>query len=173
MAGYFGLNAQIAAPINDKVLHFVCFFLLTIALYWSLDLPRRLLLKVILLSVTIILSIGSEVLQEVLPNGRQFDLLDIAANVVGSASALALCSWYHKRMLERRRRRKVQGYGIVPAGEGEDDVELGLGSSAEEMGIAQGEEDDDGAEAWDEIAANDEGDLAMQHVEATPVESRD
>ena len=74
------------------------------------------------------LSIGSEVVQALLPNGRDFDPFDILANVVGSALALAACSWYHRRMLERR--RKGKHYDIVPGeepneGDEERDVELG------------------------------------------------
>lgn len=76
--------------------------------------------------------------QALLPNGRDFDPFDILANVVGSTLALLLCSWYHKRMLERRRKNKhydlaageevddEEGAGVVP-GEGERDVELGEG----------------------------------------------
>lgn len=76
-----------------------------------------------LLVVTFGLGLGSEALQGLLPNGRQFDPLDIAANVVGSLLALGLCTLYHKRMLDRRRRAK--GYSTVPQdGEG-DDLELG------------------------------------------------
>ena len=62
-----------------------------------------------------------------LPNDRPFDPFDILANVVGSTLALLLCSWYHKRMLERRRKNKH--YDIVPGDEpGDDeerDIELG------------------------------------------------
>lgn len=62
-------------------------------------------------------------MQGLLPSGRLFDPLDIAANVVGSLLALGLCSLYHKRMLDRRRRAK--GYSTIPQdGEGED-LELG------------------------------------------------
>lgn len=61
-------------------------------------------------------------MQGLLPNGRLFDPYDIVANVLGSLSALALCSWYHKRMLERKRLAKQ--YHIVPT---RDDVDLELG----------------------------------------------
>ncbi|KAI9747720.1 MAG: hypothetical protein M1815_003939 [Lichina confinis] len=57
-------------------------------------------------------------------NGRVFDVLDIAANVVGSLAALALCSWYHRRMIERK--RQARRYQAVPG----DDVELGEGTSS-------------------------------------------
>lgn len=73
-------------------------------------------------------------MQALLPNGRLFDPYDILANVLGSALALVLSSWYHKRMLERKRKNKH--YDIVPgedleAGEGEGDVELGEGMGAQ------------------------------------------
>jgi hypothetical protein len=75
---------------------------------------------------TAALGVGSEFAQAVLPNGRVFDLLDVVANLIGSLAALALCAWYHKRMLERKRLRK---YSAVPTtGEGaEEDLELGEG----------------------------------------------
>lgn len=95
------------------------------------------------------LSVGSEVVQHLIPsNDRHFDAVDIAFNVVGSMAALALCNWYNKRMLERRRRKK---YGIVPAGDDVGDVELNaadFNADEQELGIV-GEEDEDEGEAWD------------------------
>lgn len=67
-----------------------------------------------------------------MPNGRSFDPINVAANILGSLSALALCSLYHKRMLDRRRRRK--GYGIVPQDAEGQDLELGP-SGAQETGV--------------------------------------
>ena len=84
-----------------------------------------------LLVCTAGLSIGSEIVQALLPNGRNFDPYDILANVVGSTLAILLSTWYHKRMLERRRKNKH--YDIVPGDEPaeddeeERDVELGEG----------------------------------------------
>ncbi len=120
--------------------------------YWSVELPRRLLLKFVL-SGMLALAVASELAQGALPNGRDFDPLDIAANVIGSVLALALCGWYHKRMLERRRRRKLQGYGLVD-GAAPEDVELGeSGGSEPELGATAtaAEEDDEGGEAWDDM----------------------
>lgn len=172
-AAWLGLAPLTTSPLNDKVLHLFYFFLLSATGYWTPDLPRRLLLKIVFFFVTIFLSIASEVLQAWLPNDRDFDPLDIAANVVGSGLALTLCSWYHKRMLERRRKQKIQGYGIVPAREGDDDLELG------ERGVVsvleEGENEDDGADAWDEIGGSDgaNGDIAGQVVDAKPTEVKD
>lgn len=71
-----------------------------------------------------------------IPNGRVFDVYDIAANVAGSAVALAGCSWYHMRMLERKRLKR--GYGLVAGGEGEEleeDLELGHVEGEQEDGV--------------------------------------
>ncbi|KAL8690548.1 MAG: hypothetical protein Q9218_004025 [Villophora microphyllina] len=128
--------------VNPRILHLTGFFLLTLTFYWILDTTRRRLLNLTLLLITCLLGLGSEALQFVLPNGRDFDPVNIAANVLGSLTALALCTVYHKRMLDRRRRRK--GYGIVPQdGEGED-VELGP-TTGEETGVV------DTGDEWDEV----------------------
>lgn len=99
-----------------------------------------------LIVCTLVLGVGSEFLQSFLPNDRDFDLYDIVANVVGSLAGLGLCSWYHKRMLERRRQHK--SYNTVP-GQGDDDVELGEGqeSGVEETRPRTLEEEVDN---WDE-----------------------
>jgi hypothetical protein len=121
-----------------------------ITFYWSIETSRRRLIHLSLLLITGFLAIGSEILQALLPNDRDFDPFDILANVVGSGLALAACSWYHRRMLERRRRNK-QHYDAVPGGEedlegleggGERDLELGEGFGAagqQETGRIEGE----------------------------------
>lgn len=108
------------------------------------------------------LSIGSEFLQGLLPNDRDFDPYDILANVIGSTLALLLCSWYHKRMLERRRANKH--YDIVPGEElGDDlerDVELGEGIGTQETGTIPAPSVNEGhkktvteeLDSWDENA---------------------
>jgi hypothetical protein len=118
--------------VNDKVLHGVAFFTLTTCFYWILDTTRRRTLNLTLLVCTAILSIGTEFLQSIIPNDRTFDLYDILANIIGSLAAVALSSWYHKRMLERKRAAKQ--YLAVP-GDEEADLELGEGLSAQESGI--------------------------------------
>lgn len=123
--------------MNDKVLHLLTFLLLTIVFYWILDTNRRRTLNLTLVVCTVILGVGSEFLQGFLPNGREFDLYDIVANVVGSLAGLGLCSWYHKRMLERKRSRKH--YTAVPGEEDleDGDIELGEGVGAQEEGITE------------------------------------
>jgi hypothetical protein len=118
--------------VNDKVLHGVSFFILTTCFYWILDTTRRRTLNLTLLVCTAILGVGSEFLQSIIPNDRIFDLYDIIANIAGSLAAVALSSWYHKRMLERKRAAKQ--YLTVP-GDEEADLELGEGLGTQESGI--------------------------------------
>ena len=120
--------------------------------YWIIDGSRRRSLNLTLICVTFFLGLGSEVLQRLLPNGRVFDPYDILANSVGSMSALALCSWYHKRMLERRRLSK---YHIVPGDDLGQDVELGgTGGSRQGSGItgSVGRSLEEQVDNWDEHA---------------------
>ena len=73
---------------------------------------------------------------------------------MGSLCAVALCNWYHKRMLERK--RAARGYAAV-AGDDLDnvDIELGEGIGQQESGVvgtsgtAAVEEE---LENWDENA---------------------
>jgi len=140
-SAYLGLSTQKLPQYgqSDKGLHLITFFLLTLSFYWIFELPRRRCIHLTLIACTAGLGIGSEVVQGLLPNGRDFDPYDILANVVGSALSLSLCSWYHRRMLERKRKNKH--YDIVPGdelaeGDEERDVELGeVGVGAQETGI--------------------------------------
>lgn len=99
---------------------------------------------------TIVLGIGSEFLQFIIPNGREFDVYDIVANVVGSLAAIGLSSWYHLRMLERKRLAK--SYQVVPGDE--QDLELGEGIGAQESGTTSAERPtlDEEVDNWDENA---------------------
>ena len=153
LAAYVGFTALQIPQVSDKVLHFLTFFLLSITFYWILDTSRRRVLNLTLLVVTCVLGLGSEFVQAALPNGREFDPLDIAANVVGSLAALGLCTLYHRRMLERKRRRK--GYGVVPQ-EGDEDVELGQQESGiidAHEGVIDAHEDD---EPWDDMGGGED-----------------
>ena len=59
-------------------------------------------------------------------------------------------------MLERKRRRKLEGYGMVPQ-EGEGDLELGeSGSAGQEIGVVANDTiEEDEAEAWDELGGEE------------------
>ncbi|KAJ5950848.1 uncharacterized protein N7479_009261 [Penicillium vulpinum] len=163
LAGYIGLlphsdSSTIPTQLqpNDKFLHLVTFFLLSVTFYWVLDTTRRRTLHVTLVVCTLGLGVGSEIVQGFLPNGRDFDVFDIVANVVGSVGAVGLCSWYHRRMMERRRQSR---YGMTE--DGNQDVELGdvtgnsrRGSAVmgpQESGVMSLEQEVDN---WDENAVD-------------------
>lgn len=97
---------------------------MTASFYFILDTTRRRVLHLTLVVCTLVLGVGSEVAQGLLPNDRDFDPWDVLANVLGSLSALGLATWYHRRSTERKRRAKYSAL----TGEGidlEDDLELG------------------------------------------------
>ncbi|KAK1066364.1 hypothetical protein LTR74_007251 [Friedmanniomyces endolithicus] len=145
-AGYLGLSDPKLPQYgqSDKGLHFVTFFLITLTFYWIIETSRRRVVHFTLLICTGALSIGSEIVQALLPNGRAFDPFDILANIVGSALALGLSSWYHKRMLERRRKNKH--YDIVPGEEPGDDEEGGDGGGRDvELGVVGSGEQETGS----------------------------
>ncbi|KAI3319013.1 hypothetical protein HD806DRAFT_299935 [Xylariaceae sp. AK1471] len=160
LAGYAGLSSlQLGHIIDDKVLHTLTFFILTVVFYWVIDTTRRRTLNLTLVVCTLTFGVGSEFLQHFLPNGREFDLYDILANVVGSVAALALCSWYHQRMLERKRQRR---YSAV-AGDEPGDIELGIGGGldGQEEGILAAETEqhrsttlEEEIDNWDENAVD-------------------
>ncbi|KAF3059682.1 hypothetical protein GL218_04870 [Daldinia childiae] len=177
LAGYAGLSSlQLDTVINDKVLHFLTFFLLTVAFYWIIDTNRRRTLNFTVVVCTIGLGVGSEFLQGFLPNGREFDPFDIAANIVGSLVGLGLCSWYHLRMLERKRSRRQ--YNAVP-GEDPTDLELDEDIEAQEEGVMTAAEnerastleeevdnwDENAVDAWDE--GEDDGDIGVSNGKTT------
>ncbi|RAL15479.1 VanZ family protein [Aspergillus homomorphus CBS 101889] len=164
LAAYIGLlphsdSSSIPTQLqpNDKILHVVTFFLLSLVFYWIPDTTRRRTLHLTLLVCTLILGIGSEIVQGLLPNGRTFDPFDLLANIVGSLGAVGLCSWYHRRMLDRRRKARFGSLG----GDGADDVELGLtgghhgegehGLGPQETGVLNLEQEVDN---WDENAVD-------------------
>ncbi|KAI9680839.1 MAG: hypothetical protein M1817_004279 [Caeruleum heppii] len=162
---------QPALVINDKILHLLAFFLLTLLFYWILDTSRRRVLHLTLITCTLALGIGSEFLQAFLPNARVFDIFDLAANVVGSLAALGLCAWYHRRMAERRRRGRERGYAVVDGDDeeegGEPDLELGervIGEDIEREDGGGGGITTDGpsleeeVDRWDENGVDDDWD---------------
>ncbi|KKY25082.1 hypothetical protein UCRPC4_g02139 [Phaeomoniella chlamydospora] len=168
LSAYAGLlpHSEALTPYrpNDKVLHVVTFFCLTLVFYFILDTSRRRVVNITLVVCTFILGVGSEVLQGYLPNGRIFDPYDILANVVGSLGATGIASWYHRRMLERRRKAK---YSVLGQGEEglEGDLELGEGLTAR---VTEGEQEgritispsrsqtlEEEVDNWDENAADE------------------
>lgn len=67
---------------------------------------------------------------------------------MGSLAGIALCSWYHLRMLERKRLAKT--YHVVP-GDEDQDLELGEGVGAQENGVTAASRTlDEEVDNWDE-----------------------
>lgn len=165
IAAYAGLTSiQLGQYVNDKVLHFTTFFALTVVFYWVVDTNRRRVMNMTLVVCTIVLGIGSEFVQSFLDNGREFDLYDIIANVIGSLLGVGLCSWYHKRMLERKRRRR---YSAVP-GEEQGDVELGEGHESGVMeGNSRSQTLEEEVDNWDENQIDDDWDEDEAHETST------
>lgn len=149
---------------------------MTVAFYWIIDTNRRRTLNFTVVVCTIGLGVGSEFLQGFLPNGREFDPFDIVANIVGSLAGLGLCSWYHLRMLERKRSRRQ--YNAVP-GEDPTDLELDEDVEAQEEGVMSAAEnetantleeevdnwDENAVDAWDE--GEDEADIGVSNGKTT------
>lgn len=77
---------------------------------------------------------------------RPFDPYDILANFVGSALALSACTWYHKRMLERR--RAARGYAAVVGIDDNDDGNPQDGHV--ELGVVRPATAEDELERWEE-----------------------
>ncbi|ETN38191.1 uncharacterized protein HMPREF1541_06222 [Cyphellophora europaea CBS 101466] len=156
-------NIRDQIPANtDKVAHFLCFFSLSATFYFILDTSRRRVLHITLIVCTLILGVGSELAQGMLPNDREFDPWDVLANVLGSLSALGLANTYAKRAAERRRRAKFAAL----IGEGDADVELGEGPglgqsngdfggpSAQETGVTHRSVEEE-LDNWDENIPDD------------------
>lgn len=110
-----------------------------------------------------ILGIGSEIIQAIVPNGRSFDPFDVLANIVGSLCAVGLCTWYHKRMAERRRSARFGSLFDGAGGGGSDDVELGVnnaggadaGLGPQESGVTPVRTLEQEVDNWDENAVDD------------------
>ncbi|ORY84450.1 hypothetical protein BCR37DRAFT_268197 [Protomyces lactucae-debilis] len=120
-SGWAGLYINSGTiPVHDKAQHVTLFFLMALSLYWVLDVGKRKATQMTLV-VMLAASVGSEFLQSVLTT-RTFDPLDIGANVAGSIVAISLDSWYHGRMLERKR---IAKYANVPLA-GADEDQIGL-----------------------------------------------
>ncbi|KAJ5674100.1 hypothetical protein N7462_009539 [Penicillium macrosclerotiorum] len=182
LAAYVGLlphstSSSIPTQLqpNDKFLHLITFFLLSVTFYWILDTSRRRTLHLTLIICTLGLGVGSEIVQGFLPNGRAFDPFDVLANLVGSLGAVGLCGWYHRRMLERRRQSR---FGMMEGGA--DDVELGVGVAGrdsqdeeglgpQETGVMNLEQEVDN---WDENAVDnwdtEDGPEPTQHQASPP-----
>ncbi|SPO25450.1 uncharacterized protein UTRI_03130_B [Ustilago trichophora] len=132
----FHPRGQTWIRINDKILHFVCFFLATAMFYmiWDVDEPARASYlwrnaSLILTAITCFLvgGIGSEIVQSLLPY-KEFQIGDIVANLLGSSLGLFFSYHLEKRYRARRELERlyapldIEDYGDLDD-ETEDDVD--------------------------------------------------
>ncbi|CAH2448177.1 hypothetical protein PP7435_CHR2-2089 [Komagataella phaffii CBS 7435] len=91
---------------NDKLLHFLIFFLLTTLFYWSFEIKSIRVLRFLTIICCIILGgVASEFLQGFLAY-REFDWRDIICNVGGSTAALAINDMYMR--LRNKKQRQLR-----------------------------------------------------------------
>ncbi|RKF64358.1 Uncharacterized protein C11E3.10 [Erysiphe neolycopersici] len=117
--------------VSNEPLHAITFFILTTCFYWILDTSRRRSFNLTLLVCTGFLGVGFGFIQSLLSNGHALDLYVILANLIGSLSALGLCSWYHVRMLGRKRLAKQ--YKVVAQDEVELEAAIGCGTQESDL----------------------------------------
>lgn len=108
LAGLLGLTRSLRFT-HDKLLHFTVFFVLALDFYWIFDATRKQCINLTGVAIGGLGGVGSEFLQALLAAPeRQFDPLDILFNLLGCLSAILLCSWYHNRLLKRRRNARYR-----------------------------------------------------------------
>jgi VanZ family protein len=93
------ITPYLPSALNDKGLHFVGFSSLTFVVYW---IWKRSIIKnsILTLTIMLLLSVISEVVQGMLPIDRAFDPHDIVANILGSFTG-----WTVAMVLDYLRRR--------------------------------------------------------------------
>lgn len=108
LAGFLGLARSLHFT-HDKLLHFTVFFILALDFYWVFDATRKQCINLTGVVIGGAGGIGSEFVQTLLAAPeRQFDPLDILFNLIGCLCAILLCSWYHNRLLKRRRNARYR-----------------------------------------------------------------
>lgn len=94
---------KVDLPGNDKTIHFLFYFVLT--LLWYVALKRKYknrLLKFLIVGVSIIYGIIIEILQGVLTQNRQADVYDALANSAGAFLALLVIFWLNSKTFQNK-----------------------------------------------------------------------
>jgi VanZ family protein len=95
---------EITPPVSDKLMHFTAYFAMMV---WFAGLyPRAKHLRVA--GALLLLGIALDILQGTATQTRTFELLDIAADAVGIAAALALASWLLEGWCQRLERFTIR-----------------------------------------------------------------
>ena len=95
---------EITPPVSDKLMHFTAYFLMMV---WFAGLyPRAKHLHVG--GALLFLGISLDILQGTATQTRNFELLDIVADAVGIAAALALAFWLLEGWCQRLERFTIR-----------------------------------------------------------------
>ncbi|KAI8355077.1 hypothetical protein EDC96DRAFT_546188 [Choanephora cucurbitarum] len=98
---------HLSEHINDKVLHFFVFFILSMLLYFLWDLSIK-LNTILASSILIIIATGSELIQGLLPY-RTFDLYDILSNILGGLLGVSLSALSQYTLTQYRVKKRMSG----------------------------------------------------------------
>lgn len=155
----FHPRGQTWIRINDKILHFICFFLATAMFYmiWDVDEPARASriwrnASLLLTAITCFLvgGIGSEIVQSLLPY-KVFQWGDIVANLLGSSLGLFFSFHLEKRYRARRELERlyapldIEDYGDFEEDLDEEELEDVTTSGAARGGLRSSLKQDSGA----------------------------
>lgn len=80
-------------PYLDKLVHFTMYFILMLLIAWECKKTGMNMLVWKGFAIAVLLSIGTELGQKYLMAGRNFEVLDILSNIVGSLSGVILYQW--------------------------------------------------------------------------------
>ncbi|PWN25253.1 hypothetical protein BDZ90DRAFT_85871 [Jaminaea rosea] len=124
LLGLLGFHpaSSTVVPLNDKLLHFICFFLASLLFYSIWDVPsttrrtspfyRYLPLGLSFFVCFLVGGVGSEFVQALLPYKR-FDWWDVVANLAGSSLGLWVSWWAERRYrLDREMRSEYRAVDV-------------------------------------------------------------
>ncbi|KAJ3162900.1 hypothetical protein HDU88_006539 [Geranomyces variabilis] len=124
--------AYLPAPLrkNDKLLHYVCFCILAVLLYFTVNRETVQKTAVVAAAGVSVAAIGSELLQGIIGHwsGRIFDGADIMANFWGATTGMSLAVLVDILWRAYLRRRARSQFSRVPGSENDDGDEIFLTS---------------------------------------------
>ncbi len=98
-----GEMPKVDLPGNDKTIHFLFYFVLTLLWYVALERKyKNRLLKFLIVGASIIYGIIIEILQGVLTQNRQADVYDALANSAGAFLALLVIFWLNSKTFQNK-----------------------------------------------------------------------
>ena len=94
---------KVDLPGNDKTIHFLFYFVLTLLWYVALERKyKNRLLKFLIVGASVIYGIIIEILQGVLTQNRQADVYDALANSAGAFLALLVIFWLNSKTFQNK-----------------------------------------------------------------------